>query len=1281
MKLKIFFSWQMTTDVKYNKRFILNCIEKAVKKLKNKPEFSNIEFIILEGITGEAGSPQVASLIVDERIPNCDIFIADLSVVNHISWLGREIQNLTGNKYKPFQNNNVIYEYGVAYNSLGEQKIIGVLNSAFGSPNQNPSNIPFDLAHIRFPIEYNYSKDKDKKEEVEKQLVSNLTKAIKDTAIHALQSQKEKYKPLIVWTEWEKNISTSQEFYVNEKINEVVKLTRQGISKPEESIRLLGLSGLGKTRIMLEAFRNVDDSEESVILTSRILYINYNNYSQADFQGIFTNLQNQGEDRIVIVDNCPQSLHRNLLQFTNHKKNKISLVTIDSNPEEIEQDKINGVNYIIIKKEDLTSIVNDILEKEFQVLGKDNLDKIREFSQGIPLMAVLIGESIKNGEKFIGKLDDKDLLDKLLGPRGQNERARTILKSCSVFNFFGIKDELKSQLNFIATNKDLTSLNGDNQVIINEFEETCHFFLKREIFERRGRLIGMRPFPLALSLAQEWLEPCSPERLLRVITSIADLPDFDKESLSDALSEQMKYLGYNENAVYIVEKIVGLDSPFDNTEVLNTELGSRLFRSFVEVNPVAVAQNFVRQFSNKSKDQLLAIVAGRRNIIWVLEKLCFDNRTFLESAKILFSFAVAENETWSNNATGQFLHLFKLILSGTEANLTDRLKIIDWGLNHSDKEYVGLAISAMKSGLSYGHFGRSGGAEKQGIKVLTDFYPTFQDTREYWNNILDRLFKITCQGNENSQLATGIMSDSIRSVFRAGFGELILPYLQKIAELKSDDWDEALENLKLTRKYEKTSLEKQTQLDLEEIINKLTKSDFISRFINVGADYYSNYSRVGSAEKILLLVSEFAKEFVESESEWPDYIMAITSNKYDYSYHLGNGIYSLINSSNDRVFHFIDLSVKSLKVLSKEDRNPTILGGFLSKVDKDVKLKFYQSLYGDEQLDYLLFYFLSIDIEGAENFNLLFNLIDSGKYNVDEFSAFAYSNAFSDLSFQELKEISRKFFTYGESGYAIIFDIFFNLGYNNEELKNMLSPIFKECILRLGVNRNRNRQLDQYKWTETISSILKDENEELFAISINDSIIDSIGINFSYHLDHEVQNIYSILLKRHFLAVWPKLSRALLSEEEDYLVFYELKNLLGSHIGGVGRNIGVLFDGDIESIFKWCHENEPLAPTRLAELIPIFGKNNDDYSELHPLCARLVNEFGHIESVLDNLSANMGTYSWIGSVVPLLTAKLNIFKHLATHSNLNVAQWSTRYVAYTEQQIQNEKNRDEELYR
>jgi len=1279
MKLKIFFSWQMTTDSKYNKYFILDCIKKSVKKLKNKPELKGVEFIIQEGITGESGSVQVASKIADERIPNCDIFIADLSVVNHVNNVKQFIRKITGDKFKPFQNNNVFYEYGVAYEAIGEEKIIGVLNQSYGSPNENPDNIPFDLKHIRFPIEFKYSSKFNNKEKAQTQLISGLTGALKETAIFALQHQKDRYKPLAVWSDWESLTNTTQNYHENEVITKVTSQIKNGIKKPNESIRLIGLSGLGKTRILLEIFR-VSESEESVNLNSRVLYLNCNHHSTANYQSIFTKLTREKENRIVILDNCSRSLHRELLPFIKNENNIISLITIDSNPEELEQDKINGVNYISIKKEDLSSIVDKILTEDFSVLGKENVTKIKEFSQGIPLMAVLIGESIKNGEKFIGKLDDKELLDKLLGEKGQNEKYRTILKSCSMFNYFGIEDELRSQLEFIATDKNITSLSGENQIIINDFHDTCTHYLNREIFERKGRFIGLRPFPLAMSLAQEWLEPCTPERLLNVITNIAKLEDPDRKNLSEAIAEQMKYLGYNDKAVSIIDKIVGPESPFDNAEVLNSELGSRLFRSFVEVNPVAVSKNLTRNFSTKSKEELLKINNGRRNLVWVLEKLCFDKRTFKKGVKILYAFAIAENETWSNNASGQFLQLFKIHLAGTEANLQARWEIIEWGLNKGNQEYYQLAIKAMKTGLDFGSFTRMGGSENQGSRKLIDYQPSWDEVSKYWTNILKRLTLIIKSDQSASKSASDSIANSISSICNARLSNIIIPFIKEISIYKENDWDKGLEGLKFARKYEKGHLSEDSLENIEDLIISLTKTDFITRYKTISSSYHLDNDESYSSEKVKEAIIKLADEFINKEISWEPHFPIFYNNQQIYSYHFGKRIYELICDNPEKVEKFIHLSIKTIHDLKNEDRNVTVFVGFISEANDKIKENFYNLLLNNDELNYLLFYFLANDNKGKKFFYLLFELIDSGKCELRNFDVFSYSNSLSHCDEVELEKFSKELFKYGDEGYALVFDLYYNVGYNNDELKASLLPIFKECIFTLGAYKKEIKQLDNYKWSQTICSILSSSQESEFAKFINSSIIQSISWENSYHLEHHVKDIYDILIKTHFQTIWDDLSEALMAKDDDYIKFYGLKHIIGSRIGGIGRSVGILFNGDIELIFEWCTSNKPLAPSRIAELVPIYGEDNNLYSTWHPTAKRLIDKFGDIEDVLSHLSSNMGTYSWSGSVVPLLEAKKELFKSIENHQIQLVSEWATKYLSYADEQIRQEKNKDEEMY-
>jgi hypothetical protein len=1283
MKLIIFYSWQATTATKYNKNFILTCIEKAVKKIEKKPEFTNVEFVVQEGVRGEPGSPGVASKITDERIPKADIFIADLSVVNQISSISKGIQKLFGDRFKPFQNNNVMNEHGVASNAIGFQRIIGVLNSFYGSPNENPENIAFDIRHLRFPIEYSYSKKtkETEKQNVQNQLINELSSAIRTTAIYALQHQINKYNPLIVWSEWEKSTNSSQKYFANKRINELKKEILEGIKNPQQTIRLLGLSGLGKTRILLEVFRPDLSSQNSIIASSRVLYINHNLNPNTDYQSIFSKLINEKENRIVILDNCPLTVHRQLLHFTNRPNNGISLISLDSNPEEIERDKINGVNYLLIKKEDLTSVVNDILSSDFSSLGKEEIEKIREFSQGIPLMAVLLGESVKNGEKFIGKLDDKDLLDKLLGPKGQDPRNRTFLKSCSMFNFFGFYDELISQIEFIAKNKNITSIDGSDQVLVHDLQDICNYYLKREIFEKRGRFLGMRPFPLALSLAQEWLEPCSPQRLINVIDDIGALSEPDRTNLSEALSEQMKYLGYNDKAISIVDKIIAPTSSFDDAEVLDTELGSRLFRSFVEVNPVAVGHALYRLFASKSTTDLVQIKKGRRNLVWVLEKLCFDKRTFAPGAKVLFAFAVAENETWANNATGQFLQLFNIQLAGTEATLTERFEIIEWGLNKTENRYVELAIKAMSVGLNFGNFSRAGGAEKQGSRELQDHVPTWQEVETYWKNILDNLLNMAMTSDTFSNLSATVIASHIRSTFDAGFAYLTLPYIIQVSEHKNNDWDEGLQELLLAKKYKVNKLSHEQQTQLDSLIDKLTKRDFATRYVRSSGGYRQyDLDNTSPSVKHPETMSNLAEEFIRENIPWDQTFPLLFKSPQYYSFYFGKRVFELLSDSKEKIQAFIDYALETLLKIDKKERNVTVLGGFMHDASPDLKEAFYLRLKESVDLSSFLFYFISLDASGGKYLDLLFELADDDTTNLSSFEIFSHGNALLSFSEKELEEFVHKLFTYGNNGIEVAFNLLYDLGYRDEAKKALLSPLLKECILNIGAEYRANNHLDSFKWTETICEILENAKDSEFAKFINNSIIRSITLFNSYHLDMDIQKIYFILVRDYFSIIWQDLSEALLSKDEEYVTFYGLKNILGSHIGGVARRTGVLFTGIIDPIFEWCEKRKPLAPIRLAELVPIFDSDNTDYSKWNPITLRLINEYGEIQEVLQNLNSNMGTYSWVGSIVPFLEAKRDLFRSLLDHRLLEVRDWAERNIYFLEREIIQEKNRDEEMF-
>jgi hypothetical protein len=1277
MKLKIFYSWQTDTNEVFNRYFIKDSIKEAIKKLENKPEFKDVEFDFREGVTGEAGSVPVASQIIEKIIPTTDIFITDLTVTNldFGEDIPEEIIEKLKKTQKPSPNPNVLIEYGVAYDKLGYNRIIGIINTEYGTPKIDIRNIPFDIRHLRYPIDYTYSKKTEQVNvlEIKKQLVNDLLRAIKDVAIYSIQNNTTKFRPFLTWNDWYKEEKPEQKFFLNPYIIDFQNQILEVVKKNEVfSIRIFGLSGLGKTRILLETFKANDDDERAIIISGRILYINFN--ENEDIEQTVRKIVENGEDKILIIDNCSSEIHRKLNKIIFRSDSKTSLFTISSNPEE-RFDKIRDVSVLYIEKNELISVVEDILKEYFDWLTEDKIKTIKDFSQGIPLMAVLLGESVKNGEQYIGRLEDRDLMNKLLG-LNNNDDEKQILMSCSLFNYFGFFEDYFEQSKFIATNKEITPIDGEDETKINKFQRVCNKYFKRGIFEKKGRLLGMRPFPLAISLTEEWFENCNSKKLLSVIESIAKLDEPHRKILSNSMCEQMKFLGYSESAKIIIEKLVCENSPFDNAGVLNTELGSRLFRSFVEVNPNAISDNMFRVFSKLNSSELIQIVEGRRNLVWVFEKLCFNKSTFNKSIKTLYAFAVAENETWANNATGQFLQLFSILLPGTEANLFDRFEIIKWGLENDDNEYFNLALKAMDRGLSSDHFHRTLGAEQQGTLRRDDYRPSNSEIQDYWTKIIELLLHIIKENNNFSEIASDILANNIRSICRARCAHLIIPKIKETAEFKNFDWEKGLLGLKYVKKYDKGYITREQLDEIELIILSLTKNDLKSKLENFSKNSHIDIEERFSHEKQIERINGLVIEFVENKSEWSKIIPILYGGYFSYAFQFGKYLSELIKEDDELYEFFLTQSFDFFKKISSEKSNLNVLGGFYFTLNSKQKTDLIEKIIKEEDLKCHIFYLQSVSATFSY-IMYLFELINS-KCDFQSFLVFRFSNILQDLNSEEFNIFANKLFSYKNDGYEIGFKIFFGLGFNNSENQKKLRPFLIECLLNINFE---TCTIDRYELGNAIIQILQDKKEVEFAKHINISIIKSITWHNSYHLDDYVKKVYDILLGEYFEFIWEDLSKFLLSEDEEYIKFYGLKHILGSSIGSsIERQVGVIMSGQINTIFEWCMSNIPVAPARLAELIPVFGNNNDLYNELNPIAEQLINEFGNNDEVLSGLSSNLGSFSWVGSMIPLLEAKIEIFRKLINHKHIKVKEWAENNIVYLTKQIEQERIREEEMY-
>ena len=155
----IFYSWQSDLDHKTNWNFIEECLRRATKAIRSDDSVQ-VEPVLDRDTQGVAGSPDIGATIF-AKIASSTAFVCDVSCINRSAG-GR-----------PTPNPNVLIELGYAASALGWDRIVLVLNEAFGPV----GDLPFDL-RVKRTLRYMLASG-DAKADVRADLAKRLEGAIR----------------------------------------------------------------------------------------------------------------------------------------------------------------------------------------------------------------------------------------------------------------------------------------------------------------------------------------------------------------------------------------------------------------------------------------------------------------------------------------------------------------------------------------------------------------------------------------------------------------------------------------------------------------------------------------------------------------------------------------------------------------------------------------------------------------------------------------------------------------------------------------------------------------------------------------------------------------------------------------------------------------------------------------------------------------------------------------------------------------------------------------------
>ncbi|WP_419689430.1 hypothetical protein ACN22W_22245 [Burkholderia theae] len=168
MAATIFFSWQADRATRTGRNLLERALEAAIGRLGDQADLEEADRndLVLDRDTKDVpGFPPIAQTIF-EKIDAAAVFVPDFTFVGDRS------------DGRPTPNPNVLIEYGWALKSLGYERIVPVMNTAFGEPSDR--TLPFDLRHQRHPITYHCPDDADEstRKAVREKLSRELERAI-----------------------------------------------------------------------------------------------------------------------------------------------------------------------------------------------------------------------------------------------------------------------------------------------------------------------------------------------------------------------------------------------------------------------------------------------------------------------------------------------------------------------------------------------------------------------------------------------------------------------------------------------------------------------------------------------------------------------------------------------------------------------------------------------------------------------------------------------------------------------------------------------------------------------------------------------------------------------------------------------------------------------------------------------------------------------------------------------------------------------------------------------
>lgn len=1023
-------------------------------------------------------------------------------------------------------------------------------------------------------------------------------------------------------------------------ISEGIARLREGLCVPRQCIRLVGLSGVGKTRLVQALFE--EGVGEESLDPSIAIYTDYSEETEPTARNMARQLIAQKQRVILIVDNCNPQTHSELARLCAGETSELSLLTVEYDVADDEPEHTDVFRLQTASPE----LVSEWIKETFRDISQVDREAIAKFSDGNFRVAGVIAGTLRKGET-LGSLKDRGLFERIFLQRNKEDR-ELILAAEDLALLYSIEGE------DVSGEGELSQVGSIRDIGARSLYEALSEMKKRGVVQARGRFRAILPQAIANPLAAHALERIPPitfDQFCATLTS----------RMLKSVSRRLGFLHDSRTAQEIVSRWLDSDGPLGDL-FSKADDSIQIITNIAPVAPEAVLEKIEHCVNSEVHHRWIRLIKA----------IGYDAVLFDRSVDLLARLAGAQPENHNlSSARSLFSAFFHIYLSGTQA-LPEQRRAAIRRLAGSDDPLLRKGASiAIRALLNTQDFMSAEGHEFGARSRDWGWQPKIhQDIWDWYEEAIELVIEI-----ESEAEARVLLASALRGIWSyPDCRETLIRVAKQFAQ--TQPWIEGWISCRATLRYDGKEMYLDERVQLEQLIKLLQPADLLNQARAVvinqrpdggGWDFADGEEEDGDVMKPWVKADEMAKDIGRALAQDPEtrvaFIGEVLTERYPKrAFECGLGL----AEGADDLDTMWDKLAAAYRAATPEARNATVLGGFIHGAHQRDPVFTSTALDGaiiDPELLPLLPYFQArVDMDAAGILRLRGAIMRGGltSQNFRSIANGSVENSPAEGLAELLNDIASL-----PCGVAVALDIlhmrFFLCAKNKDTIQD--EPLIsggRELLIRMDFSGVYD--LRDYTVGEVIKTCLRGEEGRQAAERVCQRLCVALGA-YTVSLRKLNNTVEALFQTQPFVA----LDAFLLSESEDF--HYSLTDVRPGKKSCV-EELGIAV------LQKWASVDPNMRYPLLGSNLRMFEGHADDNGGFSPLFMSMLHAAPDKRQFIGGLWKRVHPQSWSGSLADILTRRKSQLMELAKDADEQVRGWVNDATPEIDQLIEKERKRD-----